>query len=125
LAGVPDVLRVSKQLVCLRCGEVIGDVVFRPLAWTLRVTAPDGRQLVPQEGAVQVRLAEQQVAAASSGGEEAEATARLKFIKSHVGELMYDLSCPRGHHTMATAPQITQAIRKSKGSSVRLQGQFG
>jgi hypothetical protein len=118
------VLRVRKQLVCLPCGEVIGDVVFRPLAWTLRVTAADGRELFPQEGAVQMRLAEQ-VAAASSGGEEAEATARLKFIKRHVGELMYDLPCPRDHHTMATAPLITQAMRKSKGSSVRLQGQFG
>jgi hypothetical protein len=117
--------RSEKQLVCLRCGEEIGVVVFRPLAWTLRITAADGRELVPQGGAIQVRLAEQQIAAASSPGEEAEATARLRFIRRHLGELMYDLLCPRGHHTMATAPQITQAVRKSKGSSVRLQGQFG
>jgi hypothetical protein len=38
---------------------------------------------------------------------------------------MYDLPCPRGHHTMATAPQITRAVRKSRSESVRLQGQFG
>lgn len=118
-------LRVEKQLVCLRCGEVIGDVLSRPLAWTLRITAPDGRELVPQMGAIHVRLAEQQVAAASSPGEEAEATARLKFIKRYIGELMYDLPCPRGHYTMATAPQITRAMRHSKGRTVRLQGQFG
>jgi hypothetical protein len=45
------VLRAEKQLVCLRCGEVIGNVLFRPLAWTLRITAPDGWELVPQTGA--------------------------------------------------------------------------
>lgn len=118
-------LRVEKQLICLRCGDMIGEVVFRPLAWTLRITAPDGRELAPQTGAVQVRLAEQQVAAASSPGEEAEALARLKFIERHIGELMYDLPCPRGHHTMAIAPQITRAIRHSKDRRVWLQGQFG
>ena len=118
-------LRVEKQLICLRCGEVIGDVVYRPLGWTVRITAPDGRELVPQEGAVQRRLAEQQLAAAASPGQEGEAEARLRFIRNHVGELMYDLPCPRGHHTMAVAPQITRAIRQSKGRAVRLQGQFG
>lgn len=118
-------LRVEKQLVCLRCGELIGNVLFRPLAWTLRITAPGGGDLVPETGAIHVRLAEQQVAAASSPGEEAEAAARLKFIKRHIGELMYSLPCPRGHRTMATAPQITRAIRHSKGKRVRLQGQFG
>lgn len=123
--GVPGVLRVEKQLVCLRCGDVIGDVVFRPVAWTLRITAPDGRELVPQMGSVHVRLAEQQVAAATSPGEEAEATVRLKFIERHIGELMYELPCPRGHSTVATAPQITRAMRHSKGRTVRLQGQFG
>jgi len=118
-------LRVEKQLICLRCGDVIGDAVFRPLAWTLRITAPDGRELGPQTGAVHERLAEQQVAAASSPSETAEATARLRFVNRHIGELMYDLPCSHGHHTMAIAPQITRALRHSKGSTVRLQGQFG
>lgn len=117
--------RVEKQLVCLRCGEVIGDALFRPLAWTLRITAPDGGELAPQLGAIHVRLAEQQIAAASSPGAEAEATARLAFIKRNIGELMYSLPCPRGHNTMATAPQITRALRHSQGRQVRLQGQFG
>lgn len=125
LGIVPGVRRVEKQLVCLRCGEVIGDALFRPLAWTLRITAPDGGELAPQPGAIQVRLAEQQIAAASAPGEEAEATARLAFIKRNIGELMYSLPCPRGHYTMATAPQITRAIRHSKGRQVRLQGQYG
>jgi hypothetical protein len=125
LGCVLDVLRVEKQLVCLRCGEVIGNVLLRPLAWTLRITAPGGWELVPETGAIQVRLAEQQIAAASSPGEEAEATARLAFIKRNIGELMYSLPCPRGHYIMATAPQITRAIRHSKGRQVRLQGQFG
>lgn len=44
---------------------------------------------------------------------------------SNIGELMYGLPCPRGHYTMATAPQITRAIRHFKGRQVRLQGQFG
>jgi hypothetical protein len=118
-------LRVEKQLICLRCGDVIGDVVFRPLACTLRITAPDGRELGPQTGAMHERLAEQQVASASSPGEEAEAIARLKFVNRHIGERMYDLPCSRGHHTMAIAPQIARALRRSKGRTVRLQGQFG
>ena len=118
-------LRTEKQLLCLRCGEAIGSVVYRPLGWSLHITAPSGHELVPQLGAIQVRLAEQQIARASTAVEEAEATARLRFIKRHIGELMYDLPCPRGHHTMATAPQITRAVRKSRSDSVRLQGQFG
>jgi hypothetical protein len=38
---------------------------------------------------------------------------------------MYDLPCSHGHPTMAIAPQITRALRHSKGRTVRLQGQFG
>ena len=118
-------LRAERQLICLRCGEVIGDAVFRPLAWTLAITAPDGHELVPQQGAVHVRLAEQQLADATSPGQQGEAAARLTFAKRHIGELMYDLPCPQGHHTLAIAPQISRAVRRSKGSAVRLQGQFG
>lgn len=31
-------------------------------------------------------------------------------------ELMYDLPCHRGHHVLATAPQITRAVRRAKGN---------
>lgn len=118
-------LRVEKQLICLRCGDVIGDAVYRRLAWSLQITAPDGRELVPEMGSVHVRRAEQELADARSPGEEAEALARLKFIKRHIGELMYSLPCLNGHCTVATAPQITRALRHSKGRWARLQGQFG
>jgi len=33
---------------------------------------------------------------------------------------MYDLPCHRGHSTLATAPQITRALRDAKGDWVSL-----
>ena len=44
---------------------------------------------------------------------------RLEFIKRHIGELMYDLPCHRGHYTLATAPQMTRALRRAQGDWVR------
>lgn len=117
--------RAEKQLACLRCGEVIGSVLYRPLAWTLTITAPDGRELVPELGWVHVRLAEQALAHATTAGEQGEAAARLAYARRQLGERMYDLPCPQGHHTLAVAPQISRAIRRATSDTVALQGQFG
>lgn len=107
--------RVTKKLLCPRCGDVLADADYRPLAGSLTLTAPDGYQLTPQMGAIHVRRAEQELASASSSAGADEARTRLEFIKRHLGELMFDLPCHRGHYTLATAPQITRALRQAKG----------
>ncbi len=107
---------MTKQLICPRCGDVLGEAVYRPLAGWLTITDPAGHQLAPQEGAVQARRAEAALAAASSAAEEEQAQADLRFIKQQIGELMYDLPCHRGHHVLVTAPQITRVLRQAKGN---------
>ena len=74
----------------------------------------------PGDGRHHIRRAEQELAAADSSAGADEARARLEFIRRHVGELMYDLPCHQGHYTLATAPQITKALRRAKGDWVSL-----
>jgi hypothetical protein len=74
-------------------------------------------------GAIHTPRAEQELASASSPGGADEARARLEFIRRHAGELMYDLPCHQGHYTLATAPQITRALRRAKGGWVSLSEQ--
>src|SRR5579863_9666123 len=88
--------RVTKKLLCPQCDDVLADVSYRPLAWSLTLVAPDGRPLVPQQGSIHVRRAEQQLASASCPVEEQQAREGLQDIKRRLGELMYDLPCHRG-----------------------------
>lgn len=111
---------MRKLLICPYCGGVIGDVVLHPLAGWLRITAPDGRELTPERGEIHRRRAEQEIAAATSAADAEAAQARLEFVGRHIGELMYDLPCVRGHRVLATAPQITRAVRRAKGEWARL-----
>ena len=113
-------LRVTKKLTCPRCGDVLADADYRPLAGSLTLTAPGGDQLTPEMGAIQLRRAEEQLATAATAADADEARTRLEFIKRHSGELIYDLPCPKGHHTLATAPQLTRALRRTHGEWVRL-----
>ena len=112
--------QVTKKLLCPRCGDVLADVDYRPLAGSLTLSAPAGHQLTPEMGAIHIRRAEQELASADSTGGADEARARREFIRRTVGELMYDLPCHRGHYTLATAPQITRALRHAKGDWVSL-----
>ena len=41
--------------------------------------------------------------------------------KKMFGGLIYDLPCPRGHHTLIAEPQIARAMRKTKGSRATLK----
>jgi hypothetical protein len=102
---------------------VLADADYRPMAGSLTLSAPGGYQLSPQMGAIHVRRAEQELASASSTAGADEARARLEFVRRHLGELMYDLPCHRGHYTLATAPQITRALRRAKGSWASLTEQ--
>ena len=112
--------RVTKKLLCPRCGDVLADADYRPVAGSLALSAPGGNQLSPEMGATHVRRAEQELASADSSAGADEARTRLEFIRRHAGELMYDLPCHQGHYTLATAPQITRALRRAKGVVVSL-----
>jgi hypothetical protein len=115
--------RVATKLLCPQCGDVLADADYRPMAGSLALSGPGGYQLTPQMGAIHTRHAEQELASASSPAGADEARARLEFIRRHAGELMYDLPCHQGHNTLATAPQITRALRRAKGGWVSLSGQ--
>ena len=99
---------------------MLADADYRPVAGSLTLSAPDGCQLTPQMGAIHIRHAEQELASASSSAGADEARTRLDFVRRNLGELMYDLPCHGGHSTLATAPQITRALRHAKGEWVSL-----
>jgi hypothetical protein len=113
--------RVSKQLICAHCDTVIATAAYRPLlSWRLDITSPEGSQLTPLARSVQLRIAQQELASASSAGQH-QAQWRADFISRHLSEVIYDLPCPRGHHTLITEPQIARAMRKTKGNWVTLR----
>ena len=93
------------------------------MAGSLALSAPGGHELTPQMGAVHTRRAEQELASADSASGADEARARLEFIRRHADEVIYDLPCHRGHYTLATAPQITRALRRAQGDWVSLSEQ--
>jgi hypothetical protein len=74
---------------------------------------------MPSGWAIQLRLAEQDVAATASDDLQ-EAQPRLDFVRRNIGELIYDIRCRRGHSTLRTGPQITRAVRRAKGRWVSL-----
>jgi hypothetical protein len=117
--GVLRVKRVEKLLTC-PYGDAIGEAVYRPLAGLLLIVAPDGTELVPEQGGVHLNRAEQELAAAPGSAERDAAQARLDFLRRQVGELIYDLPCLRGHRVLATAPQIIRAIRRAMGKWAQL-----
>jgi hypothetical protein len=57
-----------------------------------------------------VRLVEQELVTAEDAP---QARARLDFVKLHIGELIYDIRCRRGHATLRTGPQIVRAVRRT------------
>ncbi len=109
---------MTKKLICPQCGDVLADADYRPLAGSLTLVTPGGDQLTPQMGAVHLRRAEEQLATAACAADADQARTRLEFIRRHSGELMYDLPCHRGHYTLATAPQMTRALRRAHGDWV-------
>ena len=111
---------MTTKLLCPQCGDVLADADYRPMARSLALSGPGGYQLTPQMGAIHTGHAEQELASASSPAGADEARARLEFIRRHAGELLYDLPCHQGHYTLATAPQITRALRRAKGDWVSL-----
>jgi hypothetical protein len=113
---------VSKQLTCPSCDDVVADVVYRPWAGRLVLTSIEGEPITPSGWAIQMRLAEQELSAAAAAAKGvAQAQSRLDFLKSHIGELIYDIRCRRGHSTLRTGPQIIRALRRTPGRWVSLR----
>jgi hypothetical protein len=108
---------VRKQLTCPGCGDVVADAVYRPWTGRLTIVSTEGRPITPGSWAIQMRLVEQELAAAENVD---QARARLYFLKSHLGELIYDIRCRRGHATLRTGPQIIRAVRRTPGRWVSL-----
>ena len=106
--------RVSKQLTCPRCGDVVANAVYQRWTGRLTITSIEGHQITPGDWAVQLQLVQQDMASASVGDLE-EAQARLDFVRRNIGELIYDIRCRRGHSTLRTGPQIARVLRRTSG----------
>jgi hypothetical protein len=100
---------------------MVGTASYRPMwSWRLDVTSPEGHQITPVAGSVLLRIAEQQLAEAGPA-EKHQAQWRVDFIAHQFSEVIYDLVCRRGHHTLMTEPQITRALRQAQGNWVFLK----
>jgi len=110
--------RLVKQLTCPMCGDIVARAVYRRLPPNLQVERPDGTPVQPSSGAVLLRVMDQRVADAAPA-DRRDAENGLDFVRRHLGELMYDLRCPRGHVTLATMPGIVRAMRRTPGRWVR------
>ena len=110
--------RISKQLICPVCGQVMATAVFR-IFGGLKITTPDGFVLSPVSDDLLLRIAQQRLASASAD-DHAEAQRRVNAILRDAGDRFYDIKCPQGHYTLKTAPKITKAIRAAAGDQVTL-----
>jgi hypothetical protein len=108
----------AKQLICPECEQVMGTASWRLLTG-LQIMSPDGFRLTPVSNDLMLRSAEQDLASAPSQ-DRPEASRRRDFVLSHPGDRLYDIKCPNGHYTLRTAPQITEAIRRTPGNRVTL-----
>jgi hypothetical protein len=109
-----------KQLTCPRCGDIMAQAVYRRFPPSLRIETPDGVLLQPGSGAVLLRMAERRIAEAAPA-DRAEAENARDFVRRHLGELMYDLRCRRGHSTVQTMPAIVRAMHRTPGSWIPLR----
>jgi hypothetical protein len=106
--------RLVKQLVCPRCGDVLAGAEYRAFPPRLTLTSLDGSPLQPVGGAVLVRALEREAVEAPPTDQE-EAERRLGAGRRNLGELMYDLRCPRGHRTVQTVPALVRAVKRTQG----------
>jgi hypothetical protein len=116
--GGGTLARVSKQLICPVCGQVMATAVWR-LVRGLEITTLDGFVMRPLSDDLLLRIAQQRLASASAE-DRAEAQRRHDAIVRNAGDRFYDIKCPQGHYTLKTAPQISKAIRAATGDQVTL-----
>lgn len=110
--------RVSKQLICPVCGQVMATAVWRMLRG-LEIATPEGFVMSPLSDDLLQRIAQQRLASASAD-DRAEAQRQLDAIMRNAGDRFYDIKCPQGHYTLKTAPEITKAIRTAAGDQVTM-----
>ena len=58
--------------------------------------------------------------AAASAEDQPEARRRRPYVLSHGGDRIYDIKCPDGHDILRSAPEISQAMRRTSGAWVTL-----
>ena len=104
----------GKQLICPRCEKVMASASWRFFTG-LRIIALDGSQLTPVSNDLLLRSTETRLAAASAE-DQPEARRRWAYILSHGGDRIYDIRCPDGHDTLRSAPEISQAMRRTSGA---------
>jgi len=110
---------LSRELTCPQCGDVIGRATLRRFTGWLTITLPDGSVAGFSEGAVQLRVAQQRLDNAAPQ-DRARARRQVDYLQRVAGEQVYDLRCPRGHHTMISSPHIILAMRRTGGDLARL-----
>jgi hypothetical protein len=112
--------QLVKQLTCPRCGDIVARAVYRRFLPALRVELPGGTLVQPSSGAVLLRVMEQRVADAPPV-DRRDAENGLDFVRRHLGEVMYDLTCHRGHRTVQTMPAIVRAMCRTPGDWVPIR----
>lgn len=108
----------GKQLICPQCEKVMASASWRFFTG-LRITALDGSQLTPVSNDLLLRSTETRLATASAE-DQPEARRRRAYVLSHGGDRIYDIRCPDGHDTLRSAPEISQAMRRTSGAWVTL-----
>jgi hypothetical protein len=111
---------LTKKLVCPACGDVLAGARYRRWPGSLTITAVEGHPVNPIAAGVLRRIAERELAEATGAVAREVAEDRRAFVDRSSTELIYDLSCPRGHRMLRTAPQITRAMTRTPGEWVSL-----
>ena len=112
--------QISKKRTCPACAAIIAEATYRRWPSDLVLISVDGHLLQPTGVALQIRLAEQQIAAGLSSPEQDATEARLAYLRRHASERVYDLRCRNGHQLLRTMPEIVHLVRSSPGSWVTL-----
>ena len=101
--------RVSKQLICPVCGQVMATAVWRMLRG-LEITTPDGFVMSPISDDLLLRVAQQRLAAASAD-DQPEAQRRLNAILRRAARRELG---PPIHHAGGDSKSRTARTRTSR-----------
>ena len=117
VVGVASRWSVRKQVLCPACNDVMADVVHRIWPGTLTVRTPEGYEVMPRRSAAVERELDAGGDRLSGVGDPEELRAMLRRYHA---DLVYELTCPRGHLTVSAAPQLVHAVRRASGAWVHL-----
>ncbi|AEV86577.1 hypothetical protein ACWT_5560 [Actinoplanes sp. SE50] len=104
---------VRKQLLCPACGDVLADALHRRFPAQLMLRAPAGWEIMPRRSAA----VERELLAGDLPGDPDRATLQAMLLRHHA-DLIYTLTCPRGHVTYRAAPDLVRALRTTPGNWV-------